>query len=136
MVSISISYNGDLSCDAQHGPSAAICRTDAPADIGGKASCFSPTDLLATALGTCIATTLDMVARKHDLSLRGLRVEVSKEMTAMPPRRIKRLATHVFMPIRQGEDPQGILQKTAHICPVARSLHADTEIPITFHWKE
>ena len=135
MVRIDITYDGQLACSALHGPSACKIRTDAPADIGGNASSFSPTDLVATALGTCIATTMDIVAKRHGLDLAGARVEVSKEMSQTSPRRIKRLLTHVHMPIAQEADPQGLLERAAHRCPVHQSLHPDIELPIIFHWK-
>ena len=136
MVPITVHYPGALLCEAKHLPSSATLRTDAPADIGGGASSFSPTDLVATALATCMATTMDMVAKRNGLDLSGMRVDVTKEMTSAPPRRIKRLATHIHLPIHQGQDPQGQLQRAAHNCPVARSLHAEIEVPVVFHWKE
>lgn len=135
MVRIAITYSGGLLCSATHAPSGKQLVTDAPADIGGGASSFSPTDLVATALGTCIATTLDMVAKRHGLDLKGMGVEVTKEMSQTSPRRIKRLVTHVHMPLRQEQDPKGLLERTAHACPVHQSLHPETEIPIIFHWQ-
>lgn len=136
MVKIEIDYRGALLCEAKHGPSGKCCVTDAPADIGGGASSFSPTDLVATALGTCIATTMDMVAKRHGWNIAGTRIEVSKEMTAAPPRRIKRLVTHVTMPVSRAIDPNGLLERAAHKCPVHQSLHPDIELPIVFYWKD
>ncbi|HEY9247748.1 MAG TPA: OsmC family protein, partial [Rariglobus sp.] len=82
MVKISGEYQGDLHCVATHEPSGASLMTDAPKDNQGRGEAFSPTDLVATALATCIATTMALVARKHGVELKGLRYEVTKEMSA------------------------------------------------------
>src|SRR6266478_2921762 len=71
MVNICIEYTGDLHCDAVHGPSHAKIATDAPTDNKGKGEAFSPTDLVATALGTCMSTILAMAAREHGLEVKG-----------------------------------------------------------------
>lgn len=136
MVKIDITYDGQLACSALHGPSGVNLRTDAPADIGGNASSFSPTDLVATALGACIATTMDVVARRHGIDLAGTRIEVLKQMSTDSPRRIRRLPTRIVMPIPQTAAPKGLLENTARACPVHQSLRADIEVPISFEWRE
>ena len=81
-VPIEAVYEGDLRCRATHGPSKAELLTDAPVDNQGKGESFSPTDLVATALGTCIATTMGIFAKRHEIDLRGMRVSVKKEMVS------------------------------------------------------
>ena len=88
MVTITGEYEGELHCRAQHGPSGSGLVTDAPRDNQGRGEAFSPTDLVATAFGTCILTTMAIAARKHGLELKGMRFETTKEMSADLPRRI------------------------------------------------
>ena len=134
MVQISIDYTGKLHCSAIHGPSGTTLETDAPLDNQGKGESFSPTDLVATALGTCIATTMAIVAERHGVELKGMTVQVGKEM-ADAPRRIGRLTTEVHLPL-SGDHPQReLLEKTALGCPVHRSLAAEMERPTEFFWE-
>src|SRR5207249_7626514 len=95
MVNISIKYTGDLHCDATHGPSHSKIATDAPADNKGKGEAFSPTDLVATALGTCISTTMGIKAEELGVDLRGMTVSVQKEMSKDAPRRIVAMPSEV-----------------------------------------
>jgi putative redox protein len=132
MVKVFIEYQGDLHCSAKHGPSGAAMQTDAPADNQGKGESFSPTDLVATALGSCMATVMGIYARQKGISLEGMRVEVSKEMTTTAPRRIARLTTEIWMP--PGLERNAALEHAAHTCPVHHSLHPDVEKPVEFHW--
>ena len=134
MVKITGEYQGDLHCTALHEPSQTTLNTDAPKDNQGRGEAFSPTDLVATALATCIATTMAIAARKHGVELRGLRYEVTKEMSAEAPRRIARLATQIWMPIPETHPAAKSLSAAAHSCPVHRSLDASVDKPITFHW--
>src|SRR3954470_15704198 len=98
MVEISTTYQGQLRCTAVHGPSGNQLTTDAPKDNMGKGEAFSPTDLVATALATCVLTTMDIVAQRNNLYRPGARAKVTKKRFANPPRRIGRLALHVHMP--------------------------------------
>lgn len=132
MVSISIEYTGDLNCVAVHGPSGKRLETDAPVDNQGKGESFSPTDLVATALGTCMATIMGIYARRHDIDLRGMKIQVSKEMTTTPPRRIARLSTEIWLPAELEKNTA--LEHAALTCPVHQSLHPDVEKPVVFHW--
>ena len=134
MVSISIEYTGNLHCNATHGPSGSELATDAPTDNQGKGEAFSPTDLVATALGICIATTMAIVAERHEVELKGMTVEVSKEM-ADAPRRIGRLTTKVHVPLPADHPQRELLEKTALGCPVHRSLAAEMERPTEFFWE-
>lgn len=135
MVRISIDYEGQLHCRAVHGPSGAAMQTDAPVDNQGRGESFSPTDLVGTALGTCILTTMGITARRENIPMEGSTVTVDKDMTKEGPRRISRLTVHVNMSVPLSADPKGVLQRAGHACPVQRSLHPDVELDIQFHWK-
>ena len=135
MVKISTVYEGDLHTVATHGPSGKTLATDAPVDNQGRGETFSPTDLLAAALGACMLTIMGMTARKLGIDIKGARVEVSKEMTP-PPRRIGKLTTEIWIPLPRSADPQGQLERAALTCPVHRSLLAEIEKPVVFHWQE
>jgi len=134
MVRIEIRYQGNLRCEAVHTPSGRALLTDAPVDNHGKGESFSPTDLVATALGTCMATTMGIVAQRHGIDLTGLHVSVVKEMVSVPARRIGRLTTVIAMPRDPGEEARRLLEHTARNCPVHLSLPPEVERPITFRW--
>lgn len=137
-VEISIAYTGSLFCRATHGPSGKSLVTEAPADNGGKGESFSPTDLLATAAGTCIATVMGIAARKEGYDLEGLRVHVIKEMTAEAPRRVAKLKIVVDMPADRRFSPaeRERLETVARQCPVKRSLHPDVAIELEFMYAD
>src|SRR4051812_7288496 len=101
MVEINATYEGQLHCTATHGPSHATLATDAPKDNMGKGEAFSPTDLIATALGTCMLTTMAIVAQRHGLDIAGARVRVTKEMISQPSRRVGELGVEIVMPEKQ-----------------------------------
>lgn len=134
MVEIEVRYLGDLRCESTHVPSGTKLVTDAPVDNRGRGESFSPTDLMATALGTCIITTMGIVAQRHSYSLQGASVRVTKEMTSQPTRRIGRLTVHVHLPSALPPDARQRLEAAAHACPVHRSMHVDVEMPLTFHY--
>ncbi len=134
MVTILSVYEGELHCTATHQPSATTLATDAPKDNQGRGESFSPTDLVATALGTCILTTMGIVARTHSLDIAGATATVEKEMVATPTRRIGSLATRIHMPHDLPEEHKQRLERAAHTCPVHKSLHPDLDAPITFTW--
>ena len=134
MLKITGEYQGDLHCVAKHEPSGSTLVTDAPKDNQGRGEAFSPTDLVAAALGTCIATTMAIGAKKHGVELRGLRFEVTKEMSTDAPRRIVRLATQIWMPIPESHPAAKSLAAIAHACPVHRSLDSAVDKPVVFHW--
>ncbi len=132
-VEIDIEYAGDLQCKAIHGPSGQALSTDAPLDNGGQASTFSPTDLVATALGACVLTVMGIVARRRELDLAGSRVHVVKEMAAEPVRRISRLTVRVSVPAGRvtSEEDRALLRRTADLCPVKQSLHPATLVDLS-----
>jgi putative redox protein len=133
MVTIRATYAGDLCCTAVHGPSGSTLQTDAPKDNDGLGRFFSPTDLVATALGTCILTTMGIVARRNGIELRGASVTVEKHMQSSP-RRIARLPCEVRVAGAFSADQKKLLEATAHACPVHKSLHPDIDAPIRVVW--
>lgn len=134
MVEVKIDYQGELHCAAQHGPSGATLETDAPRDNEGRGESFSPTDLVATALGSCMATIMGIVARRKEIDLAGLQISVQKEMTSEPPRKIAALPVTVTMPIGEDHPDAKTLQNAAVGCPVFQSLHPEIAIPVTWNW--
>jgi putative redox protein len=134
MVRIDIVYQGELRCEATHEPSGNVLLTDAPVDNHGKGESFSPTDLVATALGTCIASIMGIVAERHDVNLRGMRVTVVKSMAAEPVRHISKLNTILHIPVDPPDDVKKILERAALSCPVHASLGERTEKPVLFRW--
>ena len=135
MVQISIDYTGQLHCKATHGPSASELATDAPTDNQGKGEAFSPTDLVATALGTCMSTILAMAAEELGLDVKGMKVKVEKEMSKDAPRRIIGLPSEVHIPLPANTPQRALLETAALNCPVHKSLPPDIERPTKFFWE-
>jgi putative redox protein len=133
-VKISCEYLGDLRSRATHGPSGSQLLTDAPVDNQGKGEAFSPSDLAATALGTCVLTILGIQAKNMGADFRGARIEVEKHMTATPPRRIARLDVRIAMPAGIPEEVRARLIRAAEACPVKQSLHPDIVIAMDWTW--
>jgi uncharacterized OsmC-like protein len=133
MVNISIRYDGELHCSATHGPSRATISTDAPTDNQGKGEAFSPTDLVATALGTCMATTMSI--RNEGVDLRGMTVTVHKEMSSDAPRRIVALPSEVHIPLPPNCPQRESVEQAALNCPVHKSLPPEIDRPTKFFWE-
>jgi putative redox protein len=138
VVDIDITYEGELHCTAIHRPSRARLETDAPVDNQGRGDSFSPTDLVATGLGVCMATVMGILARKKGYAIEGMRVHVRKVMTATPPRRIARLEAELTLSAEQGAalgpEARAELEQAAHTCPVRLSLLDAIEVPVQFDW--
>lgn len=136
MPTVKTTYLGDLRTNSTHLQSGNQLITDAPTDNMGKGEAFSPTDLLATATGTCILTTMAIVAQRDGIELGNSEVEVTKIMTQTPPRRIARLEINLKMKSNVVLSDEQIkkLENTAHKCPVSLSLHPDVEQVLTFEW--
>lgn len=134
MVEISVRYLGGLRCEATHGPSGAKLLSDAPVDNQGKGESFSPTDLVATALGTCVLTIMGILAERHSWDISGTTVKVEKEMVIKPLRRIGKLTVNVRVPRELPADARRALEAGAHTCPVHKSLLAEIEAPLLFHY--
>ena len=132
MVEIRAVYEGDLRCRLTHGPSGQQLVTDAPTDNEGRGETFSPTDLVAAALGSCVLTVMGIVARRHQLDLAGTQAHVRKEMRTDPERRIGRLVVTITFPRRFSADQRRWLERAALGCPVHHSLHPEIEAPVEF----
>lgn len=139
-VEINLVYEGQLRCAATHGPSGAKLATDAPVDNHGKGESFSPTDLVATALGACVMTIMGIVAERNQIDLVGTRIHVTKEMVQQPIRRIGRLPVTVTIPADKAANVSAAdrtkLETAARHCPVHQSLHPDIDSLIDFVWQD
>lgn len=133
MVKISATYIGEKHCKSIHEPSGTVLETDAPKDNQGRGESFSPTDLVATALGTCILTTIAIVAERDGVDVKGARMSVEKDMSP-PPRKIASLKTIIDLPSSLNEDYRHKLETIANSCPVKRSLHPDVLVPVEFRY--
>lgn len=128
-----MTYQGGLRCELQHEPSGSTIQTDAPVDNHGKGEAFSPTDLMCSAVAGCMATIMGIYAQEKGLDLKGLRITVSKEMSANP-RRIAKIITEISVPLPADTPHRQALIDCAMGSPAMRSLHPDIEIPITWNW--
>ncbi len=134
MVTINLSYQGGLRCSAVHAPSGNILTTDAPVDNNGKGEAFSPTDLVATGLGACMATIMGIVAERKGIPLEGMEIEVRKHMSTDTPRRISKLEVDLQMPLAEDHSERSLFENAAYSCPVHHSLHPDIEIVFNWSW--
>src|SRR5579862_5218862 len=134
MVEIQIAWQGKLRCSAKHVDSGTTLLTDAPKDNMGNGESFSPTDLVATALGTCMITTMGILAQRMEIDLSGATVVVTKEMTSVPTRRIHRLAVTFNIPLSLSSEQKQRLENAAMACPVHKSMHPDVQMPVSFNW--
>jgi putative redox protein len=136
MVKIEIEHPGGLHSEAVHTESGTRLQTDAPLDNEGRGESFSPTDLVATALGTCMTTTMDLYAKRIGISINGTKATVVKYMVSQPVRRIGKLEVVVNVPLPPDHPERANLERVALNCPVMKSLHPDLEIPISFSWRD
>jgi putative redox protein len=128
-------YEGQLRTEATHVASGTSIQTDAPVDNHGRGEAFSPTDLVGTALGTCILTTMAIVAERHQVDLKGSTVQVKKTMSQDAPRRIVQLDVALQLPASLSESDRALMERVAHTCPVALSLHPDIRQEIQFSYQ-
>lgn len=130
-----VTYEGDLRTVAQHLQSGNTIETDAPTDNQGKGERFSPTDLVATALGSCMMTIMGIKARDLSIDLRGLQIGITKHMAANP-RRISGIDVDLRFPsgLTLDDKQRTILEKAALTCPVFQSIHPDIQVNTEFHW--
>lgn len=134
MVKMTVKALSNVSCEATHDESGVVLKTDAPKDVGGDASSFSPTDLVGTALLTCIMTTMGLAANRLNINLAGMHGSVEKTMSADVPRRIARLVVVLDIPVAPDDAAKAKLDKAARDCPVHHSLHPDTKMDIQINW--
>ena len=137
MPTIETEYAGNLRTLALHIASGNRLVTDAPLDNHGRGEAFSPTDLVCAALGSCMLTLMGIKADQHELDITGTRVAITKEMSAAGPRRIQRITVAFALPPATAsfsERERETLERTARTCPVALSLHPETEQVVTFMW--
>jgi putative redox protein len=135
-ITIKTVYLGDLRTENVHVQSGNKVITDAPLDNRGKGEFFSPTDLLATALGSCIMTIMGIKARDHDIDIEGTEVEITKIM-ASDPRRVAEVIMEFNFPVKHYPDSaRNLIESVAGISPVPLSLHPDLKQTIRFNWRE
>ncbi len=136
MVKLSAVYVGDLRCKLTHEESGSVIETDAPKDNMGRGELFSPTDLVAAALSSCVLTVMGIAANRHNINLNDARAEVSKEMATAPERKIGSISVEVYMPKGIPPEKRSLLENAGHTCPVHKSLHPDVRTPIRFYYPD
>jgi len=134
MATSAITYVGDLRTVCIHLQSGTQILTDAPTDNHGKGEAFSPTDLVATALGSCMVSIMAIKSKDLNVDLKDSTLEVTKIMQA-EPRKIAKIIVVLNMSIAPDDKTKIILERAAMTCPVFLSLHPDIEKEITFNWK-
>ena len=133
MATSSIEYVGDLRTICIHLQSGTQILTDAPTDNHGKGEAFSPTDLVATALGSCMVSIMAIKSKDLEVDLKDSTVSVTKIMQA-EPRKIAKIIVELNMAIDTSDKNKIILERSAMTCPVLLSLHPDIEKEVTFNW--
>ena len=129
-----IIYKGALRTQAKHLQSDSVIETDAPTDNQGKGERFSPSDLLATSLGSCMLTIMGIKVRDMNIDLSETKLSVHKFMKA-DPRRVSKIKIDFDFPSLNIDDKQKkVLENAAHTCPVAKSIHPDIEVETVFNW--
>jgi uncharacterized OsmC-like protein len=128
-------YEGNLRTVCTHLKSGSTIETDAPPDNQGKGERFSPSDLVATALGSCMLTIMGMRARDMEVDLKDTKIEVEKIMKS-DPRRIGGINLTFSFPdtLIVTDKQRTILEKAAHTCPVIFSINAEIEVNVKFNW--
>jgi uncharacterized OsmC-like protein len=129
-----ITYLGDLRTSCEHLQSGTTILTDAPTDNHGKGEAFSPTDLVATSLGSCMISIMAIKSKDLEVDLTNSTIEVTKIMQA-EPRKISKIVVILNIATQVDEKSKTILERVAMNCPVFLSLHPDIEKDITFNWK-
>lgn len=135
MATVETTYLGELRTEATHVQSGSKILTDAPTDNHGKGEAFSPTDLVAAALGSCMMTLMDIAARTQGVDIVGTRLSITKVMSA-DPRRIGEIIIDIRFPGEMAPKARTVLERAAATCPVARSLHPDCKQTVRFHYGE
>ncbi len=131
MSDIEIIYIGDLRTKAEHLKSGVVWDTDAPVDNMGKGESFSPTDMLATALGSCMLTIMGIKANQHNLDIKNTKVEVRKKM-GENPRMISKIELKIIFANDIEIKYRKLLERAAHQCPVSKSIHPNIDESVEF----
>ena len=129
-------YIGELRCTATHGPSKVELITDAPTDNHGKGESFSPTDLVVTALSTCMITTAGIAAQKEKVSLDGTKIYAEKHMSSEPPRRIRKVVVRFDVTAGVPPDYRPKFENICRTCPVALSINPGIELDLKFQYPD
>lgn len=135
MKTSTIEYLGGLRTKATHLRSGEQFITDAPIDNKGKGEAFSPTDTLATALGTCAVTIIGIAANEHGFNIDGTKIDVTKIMASNPRRVSEVIVEFNFPEIDYSEKEKTIIKKAAFSCPVYQSLHPDLKKDFVFNFR-
>ncbi|MGN6193515.1 MAG: OsmC family protein [Ginsengibacter sp.] len=122
-----------MRCEAEHLQSKSTIETDAPTDNRGKGERFSPTDLLCVSLATCMLTTMGIKASDLNVDMTHAKADVTKHM-ASEPRRVAKIEVAVSLPSNIEEKERIILERTGNNCPVAKSVHPDIQLDLTYNW--
>ena len=130
------SYLGDLKCEAKHLLSGNRITTDAPLDHCGKGESFSPTDLLATSLGSCLLTIMAIKARSNGWELENISLDIQKIMTKNKERKIEQLIIDIYIPEDLPKEKLNFLKNASKDCPVTRNLSNSLVLHITWHNKK
>ncbi len=128
-----VTYLGDLRTLSVHVKSGSEIVSDAPVDNNGKGEAFSPTDLVANALASCMLTIMGIKAAAMEIDITGAKASVVKHMQSAP-RRISKIEVNIEMPLSADDKLKSVLENAALTCPVFLSLHPDIEKSVTFHW--
>ena len=134
MTKLKATYLGDLRTECVHESSGAVLETDAPKDNHGKGEAFSPTDLFAISLGSCMLTSMGIFSRQLGLDLKGATAEVEKEMISVPTRRIHRLIVRIRSRLSPTPEEREKLEQRALGCPVRLNLNPEIKVEIDFVW--
>jgi putative redox protein len=134
-VAITGVYQGKLGMELTHGPSGTVIRTAAPVDNHGDGSSFSPTDLLAAALGSCMVTTMAIVAQREGIAFGEASFSLEKHMRS-DPRRVDRVPLRIRMPAGLSPEQREHLEHVARTCPVDRSLFPEIDRPVEFEYDD
>ena len=133
MPDISIKYEGNLRTIATHHQSGSVILTDAPIDNNGRGEKFSPTDLFATALGSCMLTIMGITAKAHGFSVDGSSIDIDKIMSKKP-RRVFSIKISINLKGEFSNKEKQLLMKAAHHCPVSKSIDPDIDEQVTFNY--
>ena len=134
METVRTEYLGNLRTEALHVQSGNELLTDAPLDNNGKGEYFSPTDLVATAFGSCMLTVIGIVAQRSSFSIDGTKLIITKVMAADPRRIGEIIVEFNFPPNNYSSKEKEIIKHTALTCPVAKSLHPDLKQTLIFNF--